>query len=52
MAEDVNNPRPWKTIARELSQEHDPEKILALSLELNRVFENEDQWKKRQADQG
>jgi hypothetical protein len=43
MSEDVNNPRPWKTIAPELSKELDPKKVLALSQELNRALEQLEQ---------
>jgi len=52
MSEDVNNPRPWKTIACELSQERDPEKILALSLELDRVLEEENKSEKPRSAKG
>ena len=49
MAQHAHNPRPWKTIACELSQEHDPEKIIALSIELNRVLEEQDQSRNPQS---
>jgi hypothetical protein len=46
MAEDENNPRPWRKIAYELSKEDDAEKIIALSIELNRAFEDQKQMEK------
>ena len=30
--------RPWREIARELAQEHDPKQVLALSQELNQAI--------------
>jgi hypothetical protein len=33
--------RPWQEIARELSQEHDSDKVFVLSMELNRALEKQ-----------
>jgi hypothetical protein len=38
--------RPWREVAAELASETDPEKITALTLELERALEKRDKTKK------
>ena len=40
--------RPWRIIAREIANEHDPKRILQLSLELDKAFEEQGSYKARE----
>lgn len=41
MAGPDGSKRPWRQIAKELSEEADPERVLALSIELNTALETQ-----------
>jgi hypothetical protein len=38
MADNAPSSRPWQVVAKELADEKDPEKVLALSLELTEAL--------------
>jgi len=45
-------PRDWRALAEQISNEVDPDKLMALVTELNRVLEREEKQRKRRYREG